>query len=108
MPARTLPLEMLGTGSEQTSSELPKKVPDNILARLAFVVTGDLTTWPDKENLKMFIESAGGRMNASVTNKTNYLIANNPNSGTAELKKAHELGVQIIDEQAFLEMAGLK
>lgn len=107
IPDRTLPLTSLDelTSANSTSAQ---KVPGSNLAGLTFVVTGDMASYPDRSELKAFIESAGGRLTGSISGKTNYLIANDPNSGTTKLQKARQLGVNIIDEEAFLKMAGLK
>ena len=72
------------------------------------MVTGDMKTWPDRADLKGFIENAGGRLTGSISGKTSYLIANDPDSGTTKITKARQLGVQIIDEEAFLKLAGVK
>ena len=84
------------------------KAAASSLAGLTFVVTGDLVTWPERDDLKAFIEKAGGRLTGSVSKKTNYLITNDTTTGTVKLQKARELGIPIIDEDTFLKMAKLK
>jgi len=108
IPERTLPLSALEASLEEKKSPLVGKAPEGILAGLTFVVTGDMETWPDRADLKTFIESSGGRLTGSISGKTDYLIANDQSSGTTKLQKARQLGVKIIDEEAFLKMAGLK
>ena len=107
IPDRTLPLESLDelTSTDSTSAQ---KVAGDSLSGLTFVVTGDLASYPDRADLKTFIESSGGRLTGSISGKTDYLIANDQSSGTTKLQKARQLGVKIIDEEAFLKMAGLK
>ncbi len=45
-------------------------------------------------------------ISANVTNKTNYLICNNPEVETSKIKKAKELGIPIISEMKFIRMFG--
>ena len=48
------------------------------------------------------IEAFGGKTSSSVSSKTSYLLlGDKPGS---KLEKARKLGVEIIDEQQFLEM----
>jgi DNA ligase (NAD+) len=63
-----------------------------------FVATGDPDPkyFANRAELKEYIESKGHKMTGSVSKKTNYLITENPNSGTVKNKKAQELGVKII------------
>lgn len=50
------------------------------------------------------IESLGGKVTGSVTSKTNYLINNDVTSTSSKNKKANELGIPILSEEAFLQM----
>ena len=43
-------------------------------------------------------------MTGSVTSKTNYLINNDVTSTSSKNKKANELGIPILSEEAFLQM----
>ena len=74
----------------------------DILAGKTFVVTGDLYHYASRDELKAIIESAGGKLTGSVSNKTTALITNFPDSSTAKIKKAKELGVEIITEEEFV------
>ena len=82
---------------------------------VAFVVTGELqhfgkyneyTGFIDWSDLKKFIEEQGGFLRSAVSGKTDFLICNNPDSDSEKMKKAKELGVTIIDEETFLDIAG--
>ncbi len=66
-----------------------------------FVITGSLNTYANRDELKLLIESLGGKVTGSVTNKTNALINNDINSNSGKNKKAKELGVKIITEEDF-------
>ena len=45
-------------------------------------------------------------MAGSVSANTDYLITNNPNSGSAKNRTARELGVDIITEEEIRRMLG--
>ena len=49
------------------------------------------------------IEQKGGKVTGSVTGKTTCLINNDITSGSSKNKKAKELSVPILTEDAFLE-----
>ena len=73
------------------------------LADKTFVITGSLTHYANREALKAEIEAAGGKVAGSVSAKTSYLINNDLTSTFGKNKKAHELGVPIIDEETIRE-----
>lgn len=73
------------------------------LAGKTFVITGSLTHYENREELKAEIEKAGGRVAGSVSAKTSYLINNDINSTSGKNKKARELGIEIIDENTIME-----
>ena len=68
-----------------------------------FVITGSLTHFANRNELKNLIESKGGKVTGSVTSKTSYLINNDTMSSSSKNKKAKELGVEILSEQDFLD-----
>ena len=69
-----------------------------------FVITGSLTHFANRNELKDQIEKRGGKVTGSVTGKTDYLINNDTTSSSSKNKKAKELGVKIISEDEFLSM----
>ena len=69
-----------------------------------FVVTGSLNHYKSRKDLKTEIEAQGGKVTGSVTSKTDYLITNDPGSGTEKNRTARELGVPIITEDEIIEM----
>lgn len=71
---------------------------------LTFVITGELTTFKNREELKSYIVNNGGKVANSVTGKTNYLINNDTTSNSSKNKKAKELGIPILSESDFLKM----
>lgn len=76
----------------------------DVLAGKTFVITGDVHQFKNREELKTYIESLGGKTSGSVSSKTSYLINNDVNSTSGKNKKAKELGIPVISEDEFLEM----
>ena len=81
-------------------------VGEQTLIDKIFVITGDVHHFANRNELKEFIESRGGKVTGSVTGKTTYLINNDVNSTSGKNKKAKELNVPIISEDEFLAMVG--
>lgn len=69
-----------------------------------FVITGSVTHFANRGEVKELIESLGGKVTGSVTSKTNYLINNDVTNTSSKNKKANELGIPIISEETFLEL----
>ncbi|MCF7972609.1 MAG: NAD-dependent DNA ligase LigA [Phycisphaerae bacterium] len=71
------------------------------LSGKTLVVTGTLTQFT-RQSIKDAILQAGAKVSASVSKKTDYVVAgDNPGS---KLDKAQALGVPILDEAAFLAL----
>lgn len=77
------------------------------LAGQVFVITGSVTHFANRNELKDAIEKLGGKATGSVSAKTTYLINNDVNSNSSKNKKAKELGIPIITEEEFLAISGL-
>ena len=73
------------------------------MAGLNFVVTGSVERFANRNEVKDYIEKRGGKVTGSVTSKTNYLTNNDLLSNSSKNKKAKELGIEIINEEQFLE-----
>lgn len=73
-------------------------------AGINFVVTGSVTHFKNRNEVKEEIEKRGGKVTGSVTSKTNYLINNDTESTSSKNRKAKELGIPIISEEDFLDM----
>ena len=71
------------------------------LAGKTFVLTGKLERF-GRDEAKNLIEQLGGAVTESVSSKTTYLVVGeDPGS---KLAKAQKLGVQILNEKAFLKL----
>lgn len=77
---------------------------EKIYDGLTFCVTGKLTHWKNRDELKAYITDRGGKVTDSVSAKTNYLINNDINSTSAKNKKAKELNIPILTEGDFLKL----
>ena len=77
---------------------------DTVLKDKVFCITGKIKNWKNRDELKSFIESKGGKVTGSVTSKTSYLINNDTSSKTAKNLTAIKLNVPIINEDEFLTL----
>ena len=79
-----------------------EKLNDNLLLKnQTWVITGVLSNY-SRNQAKELIQSYGGKVMNSVSNKTNYLLAGK--SAGSKLIKAKDLGVMIINENDFSKM----
>lgn len=69
-----------------------------------FVITGNLTQFRNRDEMKERIESLGGKVSGSVSAKTTALINNDIESTSSKNKKAKQLNVPILTENMFMEM----
>lgn len=69
---------------------------------LTFVITGDVHYYKNRDAFKAYVESEGGKVTGSVTSKTSYLVNNDLASNSSKNRKAKELGIPIISEDAFV------
>jgi DNA ligase (NAD+) len=67
----------------------------------SFVLTGSLKTMT-REEAKQKIISLGGKVTSSVSKNTDYIIVGT--DAGSKLNKAQSLGIQLIDEQKFINM----
>jgi DNA ligase (NAD+) len=74
---------------------------DERFAGKQFVLTGTLASFT-RDEARGLIETRGGRVNSSVSKKTDYVIAGE--EAGSKLDKAQALGITVIDEEAFKKM----
>lgn len=81
--------------------EFSENIEDLRFEGKTFVLSGGLDSMT-RSRAEEIIEAFGGKTSSSVSSKTSYLLlGDKPGS---KLEKARKLGVEIIDEQQFLEM----
>ena len=73
------------------------------LAGKTFVITGTLPTMSRKE-AQMLIEQNGGKVTASVSKKTSFLLAGE--DAGSKLVKAQTLGIPVVSEAELMQMIG--
>ncbi len=77
---------------------------ENPLADKTVVLTGTLSTMTRNE-AKKHLQTLGARVTSAISAKTDFLVAGA--SAGSKLAKARNLGVTILDETKFRELAGL-
>jgi DNA ligase (NAD+) len=88
-------LKYAGVNTEYISKEVNGKY-----SGLEFVITGKFE-YGSRKLITEKIISMGGKVSNSVTKKTNYLLAGEKSG--SKLKKAQELGIEVIGENRLLE-----
>jgi DNA ligase (NAD+) len=85
----------------------PEKEPasasaeDSPLAGNTYVITGTLSSM-SRDQAKEYLQSLGGKVTGSVSAKTSCLVAGE--KAGSKLSKAQNLGVEVLDEESFLEL----
>ena len=78
------------------------------LTNLTFVITGSLNNFTNRDELIEYIESLGGKVVGSISNKVNYLINNDITSNSTKNNQAKKLNIPIISENEFIELSNKK
>ena len=73
---------------------------------LTFVITGDVHHYRNRNELKAYIESQGGKVASAVSGSTSFLINNDVQSTSGKNKKAQALGIAILSEDDFIRDYG--
>ena len=73
-----------------------------------FVITGKLTHFKNRDEIKARIEALGGKVTNSVSKNTNFLINNDVNSTSSKNMTAKLLGVPILSESDFIQTFGIE
>jgi DNA ligase (NAD+) len=79
----------------------PAAVEAGPLAGKTFVLTGTLASMT-REQAQEALEQLGARVAGSVSKKTNYVVAGE--DAGSKLEKARQLGIETLDEPAFLAL----
>jgi len=85
------------------ASAQPQGSDNPNIAGKTFVVTGTLSGYT-REQIQALITSLGGRASATVSGKTDYVVAGE-NAGS-KLDKARRLGVTVLTEEEFNRLCG--
>ena len=94
-------LRTVGVRTEASAAELSAAPGDGPLSGKTFVLTGTLPSMT-REAATEAIERLGGKVTASVSRKTSYVVVGADPGSKAE--KAKSLGVETLDEAAFLRL----
>lgn len=81
----------------------PVDTSEGLCTGLTFVITGDVHHFKNRDAFKAYVESQGGKVAGSVSGKTSYLVNNDVESNSSKNRKAKDLGVPILSEDAFVE-----
>lgn len=90
-------------GIRTVGEKLAAAVTAGALIGKTFVITGTLSGLSREEASEM-IEAQGGKVTGSVSRKTSWLVVGADPGSKAD--KARELGVAVLDEEAFLQLIG--
>jgi DNA ligase (NAD+) len=100
---RRLVSRLREAGVRTVGEKAPAAVPTGALAGKTFVITGTLSGL-SRDEASAAIEAQGGKVTGSVSRKTSALVVGaDPGS---KVDKARELGVAVLDEEAFLRLIG--
>lgn len=88
-------------GLQMSLSEEQMQASSDKLAGLSIVISG-VFSQHSRDEYKTLIEQHGGKNVGSISKKTSFILAGE-NMGPSKLEKAQKLGIEILDEQTFLE-----
>ena len=94
-------LSARGVNLSRLPEEISHEEQGSSVSGKQFVITGTLTSMARNE-AQQLIKRAGGKVTSSVTKRTDFLVVGEkPGS---KYGKAQELGIEILDESAFIDM----
>ena len=103
LPENLRELERLRAAGLQFSLDQEHRRLSDVLEGKTVVISGNFSI--SRDDMKALIEAHGGKNSGSVSGKTAYLLAG-AKPGPEKVKKASELGVEIIDEAQFYALVG--
>jgi len=81
------------------------QVAPDAFSGLTVVITGKLQSM-ERADAEQLVERTGGNATGSISSKTDLLVAGD--KAGSKLKKAVDLGVEVIDEEEFIKRLDLK
>lgn len=75
------------------------------LAGKSFCITGELSL--GRDFIHDWIRNKGGEVKTGVSKNLDYLVTNDPNSGSSKNKKATDLGVKVISEEELKSLGNV-
>ena len=94
---------LVDTGIIIFNEKEPVEEKPQTLSGIKVVITGKLSTFKNRNELKELIESCGGQVVGSVSKNTNILINNDAESTSSKNVSAKKLGIPILSENDFKE-----
>jgi DNA ligase (NAD+) len=98
-------LHRLKSTGLQMEMDRPEALISQILIGKTLVISG-VFTHHSRDELKTMIEQHGGKNSASISARTDYILAGE-NMGPSKYQKAQKLGIEIITEEQFIAMLPL-
>ncbi len=92
-------IELLRAAGVRWAEGEPRRATAGPFAGKIVVLTGTLAAMT-RDEAKERIEAGGGRVTGSVSKKTDFVVAGE--EAGSKLDKARELGIEVLDEAAFL------
>lgn len=94
-------IQRLRSAGLQMSQANKSQSLSDVLSGKTIVISGNFSI--SRDEVKSLIELNGGKNSGSISKKTNFLLAG-LKPGPEKIKKANELGVEIIGEDDFMKM----
>ena len=80
--------------------------PEDGVAGLTFVISGRLRKWTSHREVRQYLERCGAKLGSAVTCKTDCLVTDNTGTNSNKVRKARDLGIDIISGDRFNIMVG--
>ena len=77
------------------------------LKGVVVAVTGKLDAFKSRNDFKKMVEKYGGKVASSITKEVSYLVTDEEDSNSAKIRKAEEMGIEIVSACEFFGIYGL-
>ncbi|MGM9741426.1 MAG: NAD-dependent DNA ligase LigA [Candidatus Cryptobacteroides sp.] len=94
-------IQRLKAAGLKLSMDAPAENLSAALAGKTIVISGNFSI--SRDEMKALVEKNGGKNSSSLSKKTTYLLAGTK-PGPEKMKKAADLGIEVIDEETFMRM----